>query len=227
VKSPLIQRFGSRRVALLGVVLVTASSAGCGETGISLPLQAGGVNAVPGAALTGPAGAFLPDPVQVIVLGTDNQPLPGTTVTFSASQGGSVDPATAVTNGNGIASTRWKLGNTAGANVLTATAGTGVSTTISATATAARPASVALVAGNSQTASAGSAVAVAPSVRVVDAFGNLVANATVTFTPVSGGGNVTNGVRTTNAQGVATVAAGSWDRLPVPKPSPRALKKAV
>jgi adhesin/invasin len=96
----------------------------------------------------------------------------------------------------------------AGPNVITATAASGVSTTINATATAARAATVVGVAGDNQTAAAGSAVPIAPSVRVADAFGNLVEGVAVTFSVLSGGGRVTNALRTTNAQGIATV--GSW-----------------
>jgi adhesin/invasin len=43
---------------------------------------------------------------------------------------------------------------------------------------------------------------------VTDAFGNLVAQAPVSFSVLTGGGQVTGGIRLTNAQGIATV--GSW-----------------
>jgi adhesin/invasin len=119
-----------------------------------------------------------------------------------------VSPATATTDGNGIAGTRWTLGQTTGPNVLTATAASGVSITITATAAAGPAAIVTGVAGNNQTAAAGTAVPIPPSVRVADAFGNLVAGAPVTFSVLSGGGQVTNGLILTNSQGIATV--GSW-----------------
>jgi adhesin/invasin len=166
------------------------------------------VDVVPGAVLSGAAGQLLPDPIEVRVFGSDNQTLPGVVVTFSAANGGSVDPATATTDGDGLARTRWTLGQTAGQQVLTATAAGGVSATITATATAGPPATVTVVAGNNQTAAAGATVAIAPSVRVVDASGNLVSGTAVTFTVLSGGGQVTNGLTVTNAQGIATV--GSW-----------------
>lgn len=195
-------------MALLGAAIGFASLAGCGETTVNAPLPAARVEAVAGPALLGPAGLLLPDPIEVRVFGSDNQELPGATVTFSAANGGSVNPATATTDGNGVAGTRWTLGQTAGPNVLTATAASGVSTTITATATAGRAATVTGLAGANQTAAAGTAVPIAPSVRVVDAFGNLVAGAPVTFTVLSGGGRVTNGLTVTNSQGIATV--GSW-----------------
>jgi adhesin/invasin len=200
--------FERHELAALGGVLSCALLAGCGETSVNQPLPAAQVQPVGGATITGTAGALLADPIEVVVLGSDNQPLPGAEVTFSASAGGTVDPASASTDRNGSARTRWKFGNTAGTQVLTASAGSGISATVTATVGAARPANVTLVAGNNQTAPAGSATPVAPSVRVADAFGNLVANAIVTFSVLSGGGRVTDGVRTTNTQGVATV--GSW-----------------
>lgn len=203
-----IQSYRRARLAVLGVGLGLFGLAGCGETTVSAPLPAARVDVVPGAVLSGGAGQVLPDPIEVRVFGSDNQTLPGVAVTFSAANGGSVDPATATTDGDGLARTRWTLGQTAGSNVLTVTAPGGVSATITATATAAPPAAITAVAGNNQTAAAGATVAIPPSVRVVDAFGNLVSGTAVTFTVLSGGGQVTNGLTVTNAQGVATV--GSW-----------------
>jgi len=208
VATQFIQRFGRVRLAVLGAALGLISLAGCGETTVNAPLPAARVDVVPGAVLSGGAGQLLPDPIEVRVFGSDNQTLPGAAVTFSAANGGSVDPATATTDGNGLARTRWTLGQTAGPNVLTVTASGGVSATITATATAGPPATVTAVAGNNQTAAAGATVAIAPSVRVVDGFGNLVSGTAVTFTVLSGGGQVTNGLTVTNSQGVATV--GSW-----------------
>ncbi len=63
-------------------------------------------------------------------------------------------------------------------------------------------------AGDAQTATAGSAVATAPSVIVKDANNQPLAGVNVVFAPASGGGSVTGGSATTNASGIATV--GSW-----------------
>ncbi len=63
-------------------------------------------------------------------------------------------------------------------------------------------ASLAPVAGNLQTAVAGSAVAIAPSVRVSDAAGNPIADVPVGFVP-SSGGVVDGGLAVTGADGVA------------------------
>ena len=184
----------------LGILVLSA----CGETSVNTPLPAARMEAV-GGAPEGAAGA--PLPIEIQVFSADDQPLPGAALTFAASSGGSVSPASATSDGDGIARTTWTLGETAGQQTLTVTSG-GVSSPITATVTAGAPASVALAAGDNQTAPAGSAVPTAPSVRVTDAFGNLVAEAPVSFSVLSGGGQVTGGIRLTNAQGLATV--GSW-----------------
>jgi alpha-tubulin suppressor-like RCC1 family protein len=63
-------------------------------------------------------------------------------------------------------------------------------------------------AGNDQFTAPGTQVRIPPSVRIVDADGNLVSGVAVTFAVGSGGGSVTGSPATTNAQGIATV--GSW-----------------
>lgn len=70
------------------------------------------------------------------------------------------------------------------------------------------PASVTVVAGDNQTARAGTAVAVMPSVRVQDADGNAVSGQAVVFAVSGGGGSVSGGSATTDDTGTATV--GGW-----------------
>jgi adhesin/invasin len=80
--------------------------------------------------------------------------------------------------------------------------------TFNATGSAAAATTIAANLGNGQSATAGSAVAIAPSVVVRDAFNNPVSGVSVTFAAATGGGGVTGGSTTTNASGIATV--GSW-----------------
>jgi adhesin/invasin len=68
--------------------------------------------------------------------------------------------------------------------------GVGVTQTASVTVSAAAAASMALNAGDNQSAVVNTAVAVAPSVIVRDAFNNVVQGTPVTFAVGSGGGNV-------------------------------------
>ncbi len=77
---------------------------------------------------------------------------------------------------------------------------------------ASTPASVTVMAGNGQQAAPGAAVPVNPAVIVKNAAGSPVAGATVTFTVDSGGGTITGGTATTNANGVATL--GGWNLGP-------------
>jgi hypothetical protein len=77
-----------------------------------------------------------------------------------------------------------------------------------ATFPAGPPTTIAINAGNNQSALAGSTLSTNPSVIVTDADGIPVSGVGVTFNVASGGGSRTGGSQTTSAQGIATV--GSW-----------------
>lgn len=70
------------------------------------------------------------------------------------------------------------------------------------------PVAAIAVAGDKQTAVIGTRVAVAPAIKVLDPSGLPVANWSVVFRVVSGGGSVSGGSATTDSQGIARV--GSW-----------------
>src|SRR5215212_3554084 len=70
------------------------------------------------------------------------------------------------------------------------------------------PPTLSVSAGATQNVYLGSAVAVAPAVKLVDAKGAAVAGSAVTFAIATGGGTVTAAAAATNAEGIATV--GSW-----------------
>src|SRR5204863_2352655 len=109
-------------------------------------------------------------PPTVMVQDQFGNPLAGVAVTFAiTSGGGAVSPLTAVpTDANGIASAiAWTLGTTAGANTLTAAAaGTGRPVTFPATGTAGQATQLTIHAGNTQSATVGTAVATPPAVLV-------------------------------------------------------------
>ena len=155
-------------------------------------------------------------PPSVILRDQFNNPVPGVAVTFAVTGGaGTVSPPTPVTtDATGIATvTSWTLGPAAGPNTLTGTAtGSGISgnpVTFTATGTAGAPTQIAVNAGNNQSATVGSTVAIAPSVIVRDASNNPASGVSVTFAVASGGGTVnpTSAV-TTGANGIAS--ATSW-----------------
>ena len=129
--------------------------------------------------------------------------IPNAAVTWSSANAAvaTVSPASGgSTTATGVA---------AGSAVITAVAG-GV--TASANLTVKGPPAIMTALSNAdQTATAGTAVAEPPSVRVTDGGGNPVAGVAVTFTPASDG-SVTGSPATTDANGVAT--AGSWTPSP-------------
>ena len=76
------------------------------------------------------------------------------------------------------------------------------------TVTAGAASQMSINAGNAQSAIAGDAVAIAPSVLIRDAANNPVAGVSVTFAIVSGAGTLVDSVATSDVNGVATL--GSW-----------------
>ncbi|MEO8334294.1 MAG: Ig-like domain-containing protein [bacterium] len=165
-----------------------------------------------GSGQTAGAGTAVPTPPSVLIKDQYNNAVSGAAVTFTvASGGGSVTGGTATTNASGIATVgSWTLGNTPGANTLTAmsTSVAGVTITFTATGTVGPAATIAPIGGNGQSATAGSAVAMNPSVLVTDVAGNPVSGVSVTFAVASGGGSATGVAAVTDGSGIAMV--GSW-----------------
>jgi adhesin/invasin len=142
-------------------------------------------------------------------------------VTFVvATGGGSVAGASVISAANGIATVgSWTLGAVAGSNTLTVTSAglTGSPVTFTALGTYGAAASIARYAGDAQSATVGTAVAIPPAVIVKDAHGNPVNNFPVTFVVATGGGTVTGAVTATNSDGIATMY--SWSMGPLVGPN--------
>jgi len=117
--------------------------------------------------------------------------IPGTTVSFVATDGGgAVTPTTAATDGGGIASASYQLGNIVGTNRAVATAAgfTGSSVSFSANTVAGAATSAGPKPGTQgQSAPAGTTVANSPAVTVTDAYGNPLVGVNVTFSTASDG----------------------------------------
>ena len=198
------QRVSATVAGVATQVNFTASAAAGAPAAVAVQAGNGQSAAAGSAVATAPA---------VIVRDRFNNPVNGTSVFFSVSGGGgSVTGAGATTNASGIATLgSWTLGPTVGTNTLTALVlSNGVSAnpiTFTATGTAGAAASVVAQTATALTGTVGALVTTVPSVRVVDANGNPVAGASVTFT-ASTGSNVVGGTKTTNAAGVA--APDGW-----------------
>ena len=154
-----------------------------------------------------PAGSTI-NPVTVRVTSFGN-PAGGVTVTMTA-QGGAgslTETTTATTDVNGQATfTNLRITTTGTYQLLAAVSGfvTRLSNSFNITAAASRI--VAVLSGNSQTATVGTAYAAPLKVTVKDSFGNFVAGALVTFTAPSSGPSVIFGgsaTVTTDSNGVA------------------------
>ncbi|MFL5262756.1 MAG: Ig-like domain-containing protein, partial [Anaeromyxobacteraceae bacterium] len=119
---------------------------------------------------TGGAGEGLPLPLVVRALdaNTPAAPVPGVLVTFAASTGASVTPASGFTDATGLAQTTATLGKTPGSYTATASAAGSGPVTFTASAVPGAPASLSL--GLPAAATAGQAAGV--SVAAFDAFGN-------------------------------------------------------
>ena len=203
-------------------VLVLALVA-CGGDGPSEPTNPDLLIAIStGNNQTGTVGASLPSPVQVLVTDLLNRPASGKVVNFSVLTGNGSTTNTTTTDGNGIATATWQLGTVAPstqtleARILTP-AGVRKTVTFSASAVAAAPDTIAIVAGGTLSAAAGTPVRILPTVRLADRFGNSVPDHTVTFAVTLGGGSVQGAVATTDSLGVASV--GGWTMGPAQGPN--------
>ena len=196
------------RTRAIATTLLLFAATSCGD-GSTDPAVATTMAANSAETVTAVAGTAVSPAPSVILRDQNGSPFPGDTVTFAVvAGGGTVTGATVVTDSSGIATVgAWILGKTAGPNSLTATSG-GLTVTFNATGTVGPTASLAISAGDNQSAAVGSPVPVPPAVRVQDANGNLKAGITVTFTVGEGGGSVAAASATSTADGIAT--AGSW-----------------
>jgi adhesin/invasin len=186
----------------------TSGALSAAFTATALPGAPAQIARLAGDLQTGVVNTVVPTAPAVVVRDQFNNPVPGVGVTFLASGSGSVTGGSQTTDTSGIAAVgSWRLGTLAGASTLLASTGP-LSVMFSATALAGAATQMASYAGDLQTAVVNTAVAVAPSAKVTDQYGNPVGGVAVTFTAATGGGSVTGASQTTDAAGVATV--GEW-----------------
>jgi hypothetical protein len=177
-----------------------------------------------------PANTAVPIRPAVKVTDADGKPVPGITVTFSMrSGGGSITGDQAVTDSTGIATIgSWTLGPGGGNSIFATLANvTGSPLVFVATATTTSsgggsggsggggggsnngpPVTIAVFAGDGQSAVTGMPVAVRPAVKITDANGVGVPGVAVTFSMRSGDGSISQPNATSDANGVATI--GAW-----------------
>jgi hypothetical protein len=151
-----------------------------------------------------------PESLLVRVFDAHDNPVPGATVIWSIFSGqGLLLFDTTVTDGTGSTRNGLIAGTLAGQlQVEARPAALANGITLTNTVTAGPAMALTIGAGDGQTAPASSPVAIAPTVHVVDAFGNVVAGDTIAFAVTIGGGSVDSAIATTDSAGNAN--AGTW-----------------
>jgi hypothetical protein len=191
----------------LGVLGVLAFAGCSGDS--SGPATAVAIVYVGNPALAAAAGQAISPSPQFEIQDADGNGLSGRSFTVAVTGGGgSVAGTPSKTTSGSTTIGTWTLGTTTGAQTLTVSSGSLTPLVINATATPG-PAATSASGGGPLTAggTVGSASVIAPSIKVMDEFGNAIPNIGVTTT-VLGGGAIQNVNPTTNAAGVAS--AGTW-----------------
>ncbi len=193
-----------------GSATVTATSGGAHlDVAVTVAQVASSISKVGGDLQIGTVGQALAIPLTARVRDALGNAMAGVAVTFAVtSGGGTMAVATVNTNATGDAASTWTVGTSVVAsNAASASAG-GLTTGFTASAVAGAVSAVVLQAGNNQTGAIGQPVAIKPSAKATDSFGNPKAVVTIVFAPASGGGSVSGGTQITDAGGIATV--GNW-----------------
>jgi Big-like domain-containing protein len=204
--------------------LLAAGALGCGSD-LLLPDPPGGgenvaLTKLTGDDQTGTVGEELDAPLVVQVLSARSQPVADRKVAFvltSDAAAGVVSPDTAVTNTAGQATARWVLGTAPGAHMVVAQLVGGEADNQAAEFhAAARPAGPDTLRASSALSQPGRRkreVGTAPTVHVVDRFGNPVGGVPVAWQVTSGGGQVQESITTSDVNGDATAHWTLGDRL--------------
>jgi PKD repeat protein len=152
---------------------------------------------------SGPAGSALGQPLAVQVTDAFGNPISGVPINWSVEGGGTVSESLNLTDDQGTASVIRTLGPAAGpqATIATSEGLAGSPVTFTHTATAGSASLLSIVSGDNQTAVAGSELPGDLVVRLVDAQGNGVPDAAVTWVVGTGGGRVSPENTTTDEAG--------------------------
>ncbi|HET9065918.1 MAG TPA: Ig-like domain-containing protein [Gemmatimonadales bacterium] len=196
-------------IRLTSLILVIALGCGGDPVGPSVGPPAT-ISFVGGSTQTGTVGVATPTPPAAKVTDASGTGVAGVQVVFDVlAGGGTISGDSAITNAQGIATVgSWQLGPALGVQTLRVQAvGKPLLATLNVAATAGPPASIQVVEGASGlSAIVSQPVLTTPVVRIRDMFGNPIANATVSWTVLSGGGAIVGpSTTTTDASGRTTV----------------------
>jgi len=203
-----------------GTYTLTATSPGYTTASLTEIAVAGtpaSISVISGSSQSGTVGTTLPLPLIVQAKDSFGNNVSGASVTFSDSYGGSFSPNPASTGSNGEASTAFTLPTSAHSGfAVTASSGAASAATLHETSVAGAPATLAISAGNKQSAAPGTQLPKPLVVVVKDQYGNAVSGVTVTFSDGGAGGSFLNSTPITNSVGQASAtytlppAAGTY-----------------
>jgi hypothetical protein len=213
--------FSSRRY----LITLLAGALGCASGDLLLPDPPGGGENVQlakfdGDLQEGTVGEQLPKLLVVQILTPRQQPATGRRVAFVVtSSAGEVNPDTAISDSQGLATTRAFLGTAPGDYVIEARLVADNPQTESFTAKAgpAAPDTLSPQSPLSQPGRREQVVATAPLVRVVDRFGNAVPDVPVAWQVTAGEGQTVEPITRTGVDGTATVQWRLGSRIGVHK----------
>lgn len=197
----------------VGTAILLAGPIGCGSKPTEPPTR-GPFSLVVARGDNQAAEVAGPLPAPIAIEARDSRgPAADVSVSFSvASGGGTVAPATAVSDTRGEVTFQWTLGPTAGSQTVTVTTSGAAAVTVNATG---RPAAIAKLDTASvafQYGVVGRPVNAAPVAKVADRFGNGIEGVPVTFTLSSSLGSLVNGNLNTDAAGLARLASRTLGR---------------
>jgi hypothetical protein len=178
-----------------GTYTLTVTAPNFGQitaTEIATPDAATALVSYEGSRQTGAAGTVLPNPIVAQAIDAYQNPVPGVTVNFSATNNGILNPVSAVTDSKGLAKTSLQLPTATGTVTVTASSSGLKNVTFPEFSVAGAPSSVNVIAGNNQTAPAGTTLPQTLTVVVADQYGNPVSGVAVTFSDGAAGGVFSN-----------------------------------
>jgi hypothetical protein len=187
-----------RRIFVAGII---ASAAACGSDDSTSPNTPASIERVSADSVSTAVGVAMAQPLVVEVVGGDGAPLMNTTVAWRiVDGGGSLSDSSVVTDASGHAQTTYTPGLTPGFAHVVATTGS-LSSTFTLSLIAGAATSLEKFGSDSPAAVVGSTLTL--SIKLVDQFGNGIANATINWS--ADGGSVAAATSTTDSTGVANV----------------------
>lgn len=199
-----------RHLAPFALSVATGMILSCGGDDLVLPTdgEPASITIVQGNGLTGRVGEQLAEPLVARVLDRDGQAVPNATVVIEV-PGGSAEPDTVDTDGQGTVSSALTLGSQVGetqgaVRVIRPEGAPEVRASFTLVALAASANGLALVSGDGQQGVAGTTLPEPLVVAVTDVFGNPIPDVPITWT-AGGGGSVSETSTVTDAEGRSSV----------------------